>query len=227
MIIAERKPLEEIVKMIGEAKKVLLVGCGTCVSVCMAGGEKEVAITASQLRLLFQKEGKSVTFEEVTAQRQCDTEYIEPLAEKIRQHDLVLSLACGAGVQFMAQMYNDKAVIPGLNTKFIGVTTKEGQWDEKCRACGECVLGETGGVCPVTICAKGLMNGPCGGTNHGKCEVEKDRDCAWTLIYRRLEKLGQLDNIRKVLPAKNYRVQTTPGRCTHEAYEGVKDEANV
>ncbi len=227
MIVAERKPLEEIKSMIGSAKKVLLVGCGTCVSVCMAGGEKEVSILASQLRMLFKKEGGDIQLEETTVQRQCDEEYMKPLAGKMKDADLVISTACGAGVQFLAEMYSDKPVFPALNTRFIGVTTKEGQWDERCRACGECVLGDTGGICPVAVCAKSLMNGPCGGTNSGKCEVDSEKDCAWTLIYRRLEKLGRLDNMKKILPAKNYSAQTTPGRVTHEAYGGIKNGSDV
>jgi len=111
-----------------------------------------------------------------------------------------------------------------VNTKFLGSNEGGGTWLERCRACGECVLGDTGGICPITICAKNLLNGPCGGTNKGKCEVDKDKDCAWTLIYRRLEKLGGLDNIRKIFPPKNYHVQTHPSRLIHEAYQKEEEK---
>jgi len=219
MIVAERKPFEEIKAMIEGCKKILVVGCGECVSVCMAGGEKEVQILASQLRLAFEEEGKELEAGETTLVRQCDKEYLEKIKDNIDDYDAVISMACGAGVQFLAEMYDQKPVYPALNTQFIGVAEREGEWSERCRACSDCVLAYTGGICPVAICAKGLLNGPCGGTNDGKCELSKEKDCAWTLIYNRLDKLGKLDNIRKIFPAKKYSVQTTPGRRIHEAFK--------
>ena len=219
MIVGERKPFDEIVKSLEGYTNVLILGCGTCVSVCMAGGEKEVEILASQLRMNAVKEGKEVNFTEATIQRQCDREYFEPSVETIEAAEVVLSMACGAGVQFFADLYPDKPVLPALNTKFIGVAVREGVWCEKCEACSDCVLAETGGVCPVTICPKSLLNGPCGGTNDGKCEVDPDKDCAWTLIYQRLERIGQLDNIRKIFPPKNNEVQINPAKVVHDAYK--------
>jgi len=185
----------------------------------MAGGEKEVGILASQFRLDAKREGKELEITEATVERQCDREYLEPLAKKVAEADVVVSLACGAGVQFLAEVYDTKVVLPGVNTKFIGVAEGEGVWSQRCMACSDCILGETGGICPVTICPKGLLNGPCGGTNDGKCEVDKEKDCAWTLIYKRLEKTGRLDNIKKLFPPKRYDVQTKPARLIHEAYE--------
>jgi hypothetical protein len=149
---------------------------------------------------------------------------MQPLEEKIKDYQVVVSLACGIGVQFLSELYEGTYVMPGVNTRFLGSNEGEGMWQERCRACGECVLAQTGGVCPITICAKGLLNGPCGGTNDGKCEVDKDKDCAWTLIYQRLEKLGKLDNIRSIFPPKNYQTQTTPARMTHEAYQKGETE---
>jgi ferredoxin len=219
MIVGERKSFDEIKSMLSDAKKILLVGCGTCVAVCMAGGEKEVEILASQLRLDSRREGKEIETIETTVERQCDKEYLEPLGEKVAAVDAVVSLACGAGVQFLAEMYDAKVIIPAVNTRFIGVAEREGVWSQKCMACSDCILGETGGICPVTICPKGLLNGPCGGTNNGKCEVDKDKDCAWTLIYNRLEKTGWLDKIRKLFPPKRYDIQTKPAKLIHEAYE--------
>ena len=219
MIVAERKPFEDIKAMIKDYNKILVVGCGECVSVCMAGGEKEVQILASQLRLAFEEEGKEIETEEITLERQCDKEYLDIIKDKMGDYDAVISMACGAGVQFLAEMYNNKPVYPALNTCFIGVAEREGEWSERCRACGDCVLAETGGICPVAICAKGLLNGPCGGTNDGKCELSKEKDCAWTLIYNRLKDLGALDNIREIFPAKKYSAQTTPGRRIHEAFK--------
>ncbi len=224
MIVAERKPVEEIKQALEGYEKILIVGCGTCVAVCMAGGEREVGVLASMLKMSFKMEGKEVEIGEVTVERQCDKEFMQPLEEKIRDYQVVISLACGIGVQFLSELYEGTYVMPGVNTRFLGSNEGEGMWQERCRACGECVLAQTGGVCPITICAKGLLNGPCGGTNEGKCEVDKDKDCAWTLIYQRLEKLGKLDNIRSIFPPKNYQTQTTPARMTHEAYEKGETE---
>ena len=219
MIVAERKPFEDIKVMIEDYNKILVVGCGECVSVCMAGGEKEVQILASQLRLAFEEQGKEIEVDEATLERQCDKEYLEEIKDKIDDYDAIISMACGAGVQFLAEMYNNKSVYPALNTCFIGVAERQGEWSERCRACGDCVLAETGGICPVAICAKGLLNGPCGGTNDGKCELSKEKDCAWTLIYNRLKDLDKLDNIQEIFPPKKYSAQTTPGRRIHEAFK--------
>lgn len=224
MIVAERKPVAEIKQALEEYEKILIVGCGTCVAVCMAGGEREVGILASLLKMSFRMEGKEVEIGEVTVERQCDKEFLQPLEEKVKDYQVVVSLACGIGVQFLAEMYDDKVIIPGVNTRFLGSNEGEGVWRERCRACGDCLLAETGGICPVTTCAKGLLNGPCGGTNDGKCEVDKDKDCAWTLIYQKLEKLGKLDTIRAIFPPKNYQVQTQPARMVHEVYQKGEDE---
>lgn len=185
----------------------------------MAGGEREVGILASLLKMSFRMEGKEVEIGEVTVERQCDKEFMQPLEEKSKNYQAIVSLACGVGIQFLSELYENTIVLPGVNTVFLGSNEGEGVWQERCRACGECVLAETGGICPVTICAKGLLNGPCGGTNEGKCEVDKEKDCAWTLIYKRLEKQGKLDHIRKISPPKNYRVQTKPARLVHELYQ--------
>ena len=224
MIVAQRKPVEEIKQALEGYEKILIVGCGTCVAVCMAGGEREVGVLASMLKMSFKMDGKEVEIGEVTVERQCDKEFMQPLEEKIKDYQVVISLACGIGVQFLSELYEGTYVMPGVNTRFLGSNEGEGMWQERCRACGECVLAQTGGVCPITICAKGLLNGPCGGTNEGKCEVDKDKDCAWTLIYQRLEKLGKLDNIRSIFPPKNYQTQTTPARMTHEAYQKGETE---
>ncbi|MCX5895508.1 MAG: methylenetetrahydrofolate reductase C-terminal domain-containing protein [Proteobacteria bacterium] len=220
MIVAERKGIQEIKQMVEQYSKILVAGCGTCVAVCMAGGEREVSILASMLRMAFKIEnGKEVEIGEITMERQCDREFIEPFEKQMREYEVVISTACGIGIQFLSDFLGDIRVFPGVNTKFLGSNEGEGTWFERCRACGECVLGETGGICPITLCAKNLLNGPCGGTNKGKCEVDKEKDCAWTLIYRRLEKLGGLDSIRRIFPPKNYHAQTHPSRMIHEAYK--------
>jgi len=213
MIIAERKPMEEIKQLIAPYKKVLVAGCETCVAVCWAGGEKEVGILASQLRLARRAEGSEISVLEATVERQCEREMVAEIKDKVAEADAVISLACGSGVQTMAEMFEDKPVFPGVNTTFIGMPEKEGLWVEMCGACGDCFLDRTGGVCPVVRCAKGLLNGPCGGTRKGgKCEIDPDKDCAWVLIHGRLEKQGRLDVMRKYYPPKNYRAVKRPGR---------------
>ncbi len=213
MIIAERKLMEEIKRLVAPFKKVLVAGCGTCVAVCWAGGEKEVGILASQLRLARNAEGNKITVLEATVERQCEKEMVLELKDKVAEVEAVLSLACGAGVQTMAELFEDKPVFPAVNTTFIGKPEKEGLWTEMCGACGDCFLDRTGGVCPVVRCAKGLLNGPCGGTRKGgKCEIDPEKDCAWVLIYRRLEKQGRLALMREYNPPKNYRAVKRPGR---------------
>lgn len=224
MIVAQRKPLARIEAMLGQAERVLVVGCGTCVAVCMAGGEKEVELLAAQLRMKGKREGRCRVIDEVTVTRQCDREYLDGIARYVDQYEVLLSTACGAGVQFLAERYDEKLVLPALDTLFIGVAEGAGVWSQKCMACSECVLDQTGGICPMTICAKNLLNGPCGGTNHGKCEVDSEKDCAWTLIYRKLEKLGRLEMLQKIQPPKDYSLMLKPQKYTHEAYRQAREE---
>lgn len=224
MIVAKRKPLEQIEAMLEGFEKILIVGCGTCVAVCMAGGEKEVELLAAELRMRSKLQGRPRTIDEMTVTRQCDKEYLDQLAKHVADYDAILSTGCGAGVQFLAERYDDKIVLPALNTLFIGVAEGPGEWSQRCMACSECILDQTGGICPMTVCAKNLLNGPCGGTNHGKCEVDGQKDCAWTLIYRRLEKLGRLDLLEKIQPPKNYAAMTKPGRFTHEAFQQAEEQ---
>ena len=193
MIMARPKPIEEIIDDIKDLKKVLIAGCDGCVTVCEAGGSKEVQVVASALRLYFSKESKRMEIEETSLTRQCDKDYLHQLLDTIDDYDAIVSLACGAGVQFMAEMYRNKPIFPGVDTCFIGVTEERGVWAERCQACGQCILASTGGICPISRCSKRMLNGPCGGSEKGKCEVSPDTDCGWHLIYERLKELGQLD----------------------------------
>ncbi len=218
MIVGDRKPFHEIKERIQGHRKVLVLGCGTCVSVCMSGGEKEVELLASQLRMANRLDNNDVEIGEATIQRQCDREYIEPIVEKAGNYDAVLSMACGAGVQLVADELEPMPVIPGLNTRFIGVAEGEGSWVERCRACGNCVLADYAGICPIARCPKSILNGPCGGSQNGKCETSKDRDCAWALIYDRLSRQGKLDNICRAAPPKDFRSQDHPAQQVNEDY---------
>lgn len=219
MIVAQRKPFQEIEAMLAPYKRVLIAGCGTCVAVCLTGGEKEVGLLAPELSIASQIQGRSLTIGEATVERQCDREFLRELQGPVEAYDAVLSLACGAGIQFLAEMYDNKPVFPGVDTTFIGVNEAVGFWTERCRACHACVLDVTGGICPKTVCAKGLLNGPCGGTVHGKCEVDTEKPCAWTLIHQRLEKTGRLDQIRRTFEPGRHDMRTTPAYQTHAAYK--------
>ncbi|OGP61112.1 MAG: hypothetical protein A2V65_02985, partial [Deltaproteobacteria bacterium RBG_13_49_15] len=182
MIVGEQKSIAEIRNLISPYKKILILGCGTCVKTCFAGGEDEVAVLASALRLFLKKEQKDIQVEELTVERQCENEFILEAAEGVSRNDAVLSLACGAGVQAVARRFPKAQVLPGVNTTFIGVLEKQGLFTEECSGCGDCQLDLFGGICPFTRCAKKLLNGPCGGSRGGKCEVNADTDCAWHLI---------------------------------------------
>jgi ferredoxin len=204
MIVAEQKPLEEIKELVGEAQKVLVVGCGTCVTVCFAGGDREAQILASSLRMSSKLDDHPQDVTDLTVQRQCEWEYLDPIGEDIQKSDIVVSLGCGIGVQAIAERFPETWVVPGLNTTFLGLPTEQGVWSERCAACGDCLLGLTGGICPIARCSKSLLNGPCGGSEEGHCEIDPDTDCAWQLIYDRLESLDKLEMLMKLQPPKNW-----------------------
>jgi ferredoxin len=203
MIVAQRKKIPELVEILKGKNNVLVLGCGTCVTVCLAGGEREVSIISSALRISSRLHGLGLQIEELTIERQCDNVFIEKAAEAIQRNEAVLSLGCGAGVQAIAERYN-KPVYAGLDTEFIGILEERATWTEKCIACGRCVLHEYGGICPVTRCAKHMLNGPCGGSREDRCEVRPDRPCAWQLIYKRLKEIGELDRLKTIKSPKNW-----------------------
>ncbi len=204
MIVAQQKPLAEIKEMLGDAERILIVGCGTCVTVCFAGGTKEVAVLGSALRMSTQLDGHAKVIDESVVQRQCEWEYIDPLRPELEKYDAVLSLGCGVGVQALAERFPDKRVIPALNTAFMGMPTREGNWEERCQACGNCVLDKTGGICPIARCSKQLLNGPCGGSQEGRCEINRDVPCAWQQIWDRMNGLGLQERLLAVEPPKDW-----------------------
>jgi len=204
MIVAEQKPLEEIKAMLAPYQKVLIAGCGTCVTVCFAGGEKEVSILASALRMATGLDGDPKEILEATVQRQCEYEYNEAVAETLKEVDAVLSLACGIGVQTMNEQFPEIVTLPGLNTSFLGQPTEQGVWVERCQACGNCVLATTGGICPIARCSKSLLNGPCGGSQNGVCEIDPDIPCVWQEIYDRMKALGRLEELMVVTESKDW-----------------------
>lgn len=204
MIVGEKKPLAEILDSLGSARRIIVIGCDTCVAECAAGGRKEVALMTSALRIAFEKAGDKADITEATLDRQCVYQFLSEVGEEVVSADAVLSMACGAGVQAMARFYPDTVILPGLNTQFIGTTVEAGIWAEDCSGCGDCKLAFFGAVCPITRCSKHLLNGPCGGSSNGKCEVNPDVDCAWQLIYDRLSALNLLDRLKDFVPPNNW-----------------------
>lgn len=204
MIIAEQKTLAEIKSELGSAEKVLVVGCGTCVTVCFAGGEREAAIMASSLRMSTQLDGNGKQVSHATVQRQCEWEYLDQIAAQVKNVDIILSMGCGIGVQAIAEHFPDTWVVPGLNTTFLGIPTEQGVWSERCAACGDCILDMTGGICPIARCSKSLLNGPCGGSEDGHCEIDPNTPCAWQLIFDRLKSMDRLENIYAIRAPKNW-----------------------
>jgi len=218
LIVAEQKSVEEIRRVIAPYDTVLLLGCGTCVTVCGAGGEREVSFLSSALRVAQTKSSDAIhSLVEYTVKRQCDFEFLHVLVDRVKEVDAILSLGCGIGVQVVAERFSEIPVLPGVNTSFMGMTKEWGVWDERCTACGDCRLAETAGICPITRCTKGILNGPCAGTKNGKCEANKEMDCAWVLIYKRLEKLQELEKIRRYYPPRNFRVIPRPRRIVVKA----------
>jgi hypothetical protein len=207
--ITQKKPEAEIDELLNGFGRIFIVGCGTCVTLTRTGGEPEVAAMAEDLK----ERGKLITGTAVLPVA-CDNltrEALEAHGGQIHQSDALLIMTCAFGVQTIARQLK-KMVVPALDTLFVGKQSGIGRFDEICTQCGTCILGETGGICPVTSCHKGLVNGPCGGTNNGKCEIDNEKDCAWTLIYNRLKDLGQLDAMRKMQKPRNHQGEPTPGK---------------
>ena len=199
MIVAERKSIPELLEILQAHSRVLVLGCGTCVTVCLAGGEREVSIISSALRIAAKLKGLPLEIDELTIERQCDNEFLQEVAEPASKVDAIVSFACGAGVQAIAERFPEKPVYAGLNTQFLGVLEEQAVWNEKCLGCGDCMLAQFGGICPVTRCAKRLLNGPCGGSQEDRCEVDPEKPCAWQLIYARLKSIGQLERLEDIV----------------------------
>ena len=211
MIVADKKPIEEIIDAVARHDRLLILGCNECVTVREAGGKKEVGVLASALRMYFLNQGRDVRVDERTLERQCDHEYLEEIRDVIDSYDAVLSVACGVGVQFTAEKYAGTPVYPGVNTCFMGATEERGLWTERCQGSGSCILATTGGICPVSRCAKRLFNGPCGGSTGGRCEIATDVHCAWQLIVDRLKALGRLDDYETIGPVKDWSTDRAGG----------------
>ena len=209
MIVAEQKEITEILESIKGFKKIVIASCGTCVTVCLTGGEKEALGLKGLVLAGAGKKRLSVSV--VNCKRQCDDEFLDDLAEDLLAGDVILSMGCGVGVQFLAEKYPDKLVLPALNTSFYGAAKELGYLTEYCQGCGNCLLEKTGGVCPVARCSKSIFNGPCGGSQNGKCEIDPGIDCAWQLIYEKLKGFGRLDRLTDIFETRDWRTSRDGG----------------
>jgi len=205
MIVGDLKPIEEIAASIRGYRKVQVLGCGSCVTVCRVGGDAEARDLVRRLSHPQHFDGAPPQFAVQTPDRQCDRDVLEAFLEMDPDTDAILSLACGVGVQIVADLYEHLPVLPALSTTFMGGADEPGVWREKCRGCGDCLLGSTAGICPIARCAKRLLNGPCGGSSGGACEIDPDVPCAWHLIHDRLVRQERLHLLYEVRPPRDWR----------------------
>jgi len=212
MVIAEIKSLADINEMIKSFRKIFIVGCGECVSVCLTGGQKQVELLSSALRISGRNDKEKRILKGKTISRQCEPKFLEQINKDIEESDAVLSMACGAGVQTLSEKFRKIPVFPAMDTKFIGVSDEAGNFIEMCSACGDCILSLTGGICPVTRCPKGLLNGPCGGSKNGKCEANPETPCAWLLIYEKMKELNKLEELKNINNPKDWSKNMRPGK---------------
>ncbi|MFO8048772.1 MAG: methylenetetrahydrofolate reductase C-terminal domain-containing protein [Desulfosudaceae bacterium] len=218
MIVADRKPLEEILAMLAPFAKILLVGCKGCVTVCNVGGAKEVEVLAAALNIARKKEGTDIQIETRVLERQCDQEYVEQLRPDVHDYEAVLSMACGVGPQFLSEAYPEQPFFPAVNTTFYGGAVSHGVWEERCAGCGSCLIHHFDGLCPIARCAKSLLHGPCGGSSDGACEVSKETECIWDVIVKKKMAAGRLEDLLKIQDARDWRSSRDggPRRSTRE-----------
>jgi len=207
MIVTTQKPLDEIFDFISPYRNILVVGCDGCTQ--PPRGLKEAKTLSQLLELGGKPRNKDFTFKVTTVAKQCDyyltASMLKPQMEGV---EAVLSMACGIGVQTIAELFPELPVFPAQNTHFMGAEEREaGTLEERCAGCGDCLLALTGGICPIARCAKNLLNGPCGGSTNGKCEVDPERDCAWALIIESLEKQGKPEFLEEIHPPRDYQLK--------------------
>jgi len=211
MIIADRKPAGELLEMVKDCNRILILGCKGCVTVCNVGGTKEVGVLASILKIARNKEGRPLQVDEKTIERQCDPEYIAQVKDLVGQYDAVISMACGVGPQFLSEAYPDQRFFPAVNTTSFGGAVSHGMWSERCAGCGTCLIHHFDGMCPIARCSKSLLHGPCGGSARGKCEISKEVDCIWDMIVKKKMEKGRLEDLTKMKPNKDWRTARDGG----------------
>ena len=224
MIIQKQKPFETIQETLEPYGKIFIVGCADCATACKTGGEDELAEMKTKLEKLGKKVTGMAVFDTACLLGEARKK-TEENKDAIDEADAILILCCGNGVQTIGDHLDKKPVVPGVDALFLGEVIRAGKYEEKCQACGECILDLTDGICPLTRCAKGLLNGPCGGYKDGKCEVDPDKECAWVLIYERLKERGHLDKMKEFMEAKDHSGRHRPQRYVWERPKKVKQGA--
>ena len=206
--VTEQKPPEEIMQYLEKCQSVYLIGCGTCATICHTGGKSEVL----EMKDKLEAAGKNVTGWMVipTACDELTRDALRESAEAVNAADCILVMSCAFGVQTVA-LHANNPVYPALNTLFIGQEESPGHFIEICLQCGNCILGRTAAICPLVRCAKSLLNGPCGGSVEGKCEISPDIPCAWQLIIDRLQELGQLEKLDEIVPPRDWSTSLSGG----------------
>jgi len=216
MIVTKKREFNELMENIKNYRSIFLLGCSECAALCGTGGEPEV----KEMKETLESEGKEITGTFV-AKSGCQVlgtkVELKPFKEAIDKADCIIVMSCGAGTQTAVELYEDKPVLPSNDSLFLANMTRLKVFDERCSLCGKCILDKTGGICPITRCAKGLINGPCGGSREGRCEVSKDTPCAWQQIYSRLTKLNLLNSLKEISQPK-----TKPFRPRRQIPEDLK-----
>ena len=216
MIVTKKREFNELMENIKNYRSIFLLGCSECAALCETGGEPEV----KAMKEALESEGKEITGTFV-AKSGCQVlgtkVELKPFKEAIDKADCIIVMSCGAGTQTAVELYEDKPVLPSNDSLFLANMTRLKVFDERCSLCGKCILDKTGGICPITRCAKGLINGPCGGSREGRCEVSKDTPCAWQQIYSRLKKLNLLNSLKEISQPK-----TKPFRPRRQIPEDLK-----
>jgi ferredoxin len=197
MIITKQKEIESLIRLV-ESGPVFIIGCSECATLCNTGGEKEV----KEMKKILEDKKIDVTGF-VILDPAChflnDKRILKNYKNEIKNAKKVLVLACGNGVQTVAELIQDIDVVPGTDTLFLGEIKRLGDFEKRCSLCGECIVYLYDGLCPISRCPKGMLNGPCGGSIDGKCEISKDLDCVWDLIFKRLKADNNLQKLKQII----------------------------
>lgn len=210
MIVSRQKPIEEILSAVEGCNSLFLIGCTKCATVCKSGGEEEVWQMQETLTAAGIVVTGSIIIDEACHMLRVSRD-LRSRQQMVDEADAMLVMACGAGIQSVSAATSKKTVA-ALDSLFLGNIRRFGQFEQKCSLCGECILTETAGICPVTCCAKGLLNGPCGGMDNGRCETDPETQCAWAEIFERLQQSPQSNNLEVYRAPKNYGRLPKPGK---------------
>ena len=222
MIIGEQKPLNEILGLINahSAKRLLVIGCDSCMSVSLAGGKEEVKELVSELRKYSSENAKGWKVKGITLKRQCERQFEDTARDEIESSDIVVSMGCGVGAQMLSENFPSAKIVPAINTSNMGAPVRRGVFKEKCMGCGDCTIHRTAGICALARCSKSLQNGPCGGSHDGKCETDPETDCAWHQIYTALKERNELSVLYEPVPLKDWSRSRSGGSRTVKTKEG-------